>query len=136
MTNQIHVVCKRCNGTGQYLHYGQCFKCGGSGSIMMSPRAAKEWGYETVEKFQAIKKAQAVEAEAKAEAEHESQVTQVVKMAVASINEVASIIGFTGCIDQQSITELAQAELRKPHADRSMSGYASRVAALYIQANK
>lgn len=126
MSSQIRVICKRCNGSGQYHHFGQCFKCCGQGTLLMSERNAKEWGYQSV---QAFKAAEAASAKAAAE----SKVQDIATKAEEAIEKVAQIIGFTGIIDQAALLEITQQVIDAPHADKSVSGMASRVGAEYIK---
>src|SRR5690606_33133206 len=108
----IKVICKRCDGSGVYQDFGQCFKCGGAGVLTMSERSAKEWGYTTVEQFRAIKQAQAKQAQAEEAAELES----LADAAIATVERVAGIVGFVvGEIDPGLMLDLIKAEKAKPH---------------------
>lgn len=132
MSEQIQVICKRCAGSGKYLEYGQCFKCGGSGVLMMSKCSAKEWGYESVESFRAGRKAQAEQVKA----DEIAKVESLADMAIQSINQIAHLIGFTGEVNRSEVIKIAHEVKNTPHADRSNSGYAGRIAAAYVKSRQ
>lgn len=35
--------CTKCNGSGQYLNYGKCFRCGGTGFFASKPKGGPKY---------------------------------------------------------------------------------------------
>jgi RecJ-like exonuclease len=40
MAKTIRTKCSKCNGTGEFLDFGGCFRCGGTGAIWISQAEA------------------------------------------------------------------------------------------------
>ncbi len=41
----VGTPCTRCNGSGQYLSYGECFRCSGNG-VQSAADKRRNWGYD------------------------------------------------------------------------------------------
>ena len=108
MANQIRVVCPKCQGTGTYIHFGTCFKCGGQGHFTVSQYTAKERGYMSLEDFYALqsrKEELTKQASIKA---RQDKIDALVVKTMATINKVTSVIGLAVVADEQEIRELIE----------------------------
>lgn len=57
MSNTVRIPCSKCDGRGEYLHYGACFRCDGRGfhtvdaakhAAMLAGKAARDAAYQRI----------------------------------------------------------------------------------------
>lgn len=117
MSYQIRVVCPKCQGTGVYVNFGTCFKCGGQGHFMVSQYTAKERGYMALDDFHALQ-ARKVELAKQASAKVEQEkIDNLVIKTISTISQVKSVLNLDIDIDEQVITKIIDetaAQLRTP----------------------
>jgi hypothetical protein len=100
----VAVKCWKCQGSGSYLHYGPCFRCGGSGQERHDALGfPRDWSDEQCAAFAAKQDAAAAKRREKAAAKRGIEIGKIQAANVEKVPAVAALLNDAGILDRERV---------------------------------